>query len=131
MTSQEELDKEKRLISTEIAEGFGLPVTKGVVIANENNSFRIEFGDDVLVMVEYRPFIPRDDIDSFVQAIASFPEIFAQFGIDMADADSDFNKLLLTLKIIVALFASRAGADSADINIATSDGSKDEEILPF
>lgn len=129
MKNQEELEKEKRLIAQEIADGFGLPVVKGVVVALEN-SFKVEFGN-VVMTVEYPPFVPRDDIATFVQSIASFPEIFAQFGIDMADANEDFDKILLVLKILADLFSKRTGADMADVNIAASDDSEDEEILPF
>lgn len=121
--TQEETEKEFRTIATEIADGFGLPTIKGEVIALEN-SFRIEFGN-VVIDVLYPPYVPRDDIASFAEAIASFPEMFARFGVDMADADEDFNKILLILKILADLFTKRTGADSADINIATSDDSKD------
>lgn len=123
MENQEEFEKEKRLIAQEIADGFGLPVTRGV-IASLEGSFKIEFGN-VVITVEYPPFVPRDDIASFVKSIASFPEIFAQFGMDMTDANDDFDKLLLTLKIITSLFVARTGASDAEINIAVSDDGLD------
>ncbi len=124
MKTQEDADKEKRTIALQMAEDFGLPVIKGEIISRENE-FGIEFGD-VVINVTYPPFVPREKIASFVESIAAFPEIFAQFGIDMIDASEDFDKILLVLKILADLFTKRTGADSADINIATSDGSEDE-----
>lgn len=124
MKTQEDADKEKRTIALQMAEDFGLPVIKGEIISRENK-FGIEFGD-VVINVTYPPSVPREKMASFVESIATFPEIFAQFGIDMIDASEDFDKILLVLKILADLFTKRIGADSADINIATSDGSEDE-----
>jgi hypothetical protein len=45
--------------------------------------------------------------------------MFAQFGIDIAIANEDFNKILLILKILADLFSKRTGADNADVNIAS------------
>jgi len=128
MITAEEDDKERRTIITEVAESFGLPAIKGEVIAYDQ-AFGIEFGD-VVITVTFPDHVPQDNIATFVQAIASFPEMFAQFGIDIANANEDFNKILLILKILADLFSKRTGADNADVNIATSDDSEDEEILP-
>lgn len=121
---QEEREKEKREVMLEVARGFGLPVVKGEVVAYDT-SFGVEFGD-VVVTITYPAFAPRDDIASFAQSIASFPEIFTRFGIEMADANDDFDKILLTLKILADLFSKRTSANDADISIVTSDDAEDE-----
>jgi len=124
MKTQENDDKEKMVIALQIAEDFGLPVIKGEIISRENE-FGIEFGD-VVINIAYPSSVPREKIASFVESVASFPEIFAQFGIDMINASEDFDKILLVLKILAELFSKRTGADDANINIATFDNSEDE-----
>jgi len=122
---EEELEE----ISDEIAENFGLPVSSGEVMSLDDRTYQIEFGD-IVVKISYPNEPDKSEATALVNAIASFPELLARVGIDRVDANEDFDKLLYTLKVIVDLFVSRTGAESADVSVEESSSDDDSLYKP-